>query len=277
LQEYLELMTSELTNQEDPLDANMEKVLPGLHQWHRINNEGLSKLKGTVQDLTSSVSDLGTKFDTSFHHLSETLKSNNAELKEEMAYTFMDVARRLLQSGGGAVDNSTLDELVHRPRITQEPVHDPEESVIPAQDEVTGMNEDDPAIVHQLFRMVPKHLVLLDLVHEWFGTGDYYDSYGGIEGRNSACKKVGPWRTHCGIDKMHYSRTERTVRAVKEYGLLNSVDMYVAAERLQSVFEECKCSVSNFVKWAQQQTPPLIATRKARGRAAITPTQNIDQ
>jgi hypothetical protein len=261
-------MTDALSSQEDPLDANMEKVLPSLHQWHRINNQEMSNLRDSVQGLTGTLSDWGTKFDTGFQHLHQALKCNNTELKEEMAFTFIDVARRLLRSGG-TVDPSTLDQLVHRPRISHYPVQDPDEPMIPTQDNPSDIDSEDPAEVHQLFRMVPKHLVLQDLVHEWFGTGAYEDTYGGIEGRNKSCKKSGQWRKHTGINNMHYSRTERTVQAVKEYALIHSLDKYVAAERLQEVYEvQCKCSVTNFVKWAQQQTPPLVRTRKVRGRAA---------
>jgi hypothetical protein len=44
-QEYLDEMAKELREQIDPLDASLEKVLPGLHQWQRINNVELGGFK----------------------------------------------------------------------------------------------------------------------------------------------------------------------------------------------------------------------------------------
>jgi hypothetical protein len=51
-------MTNELTNPKDPLDANLGKVLPGVHQWPRINNTELNKVK-------DEVSNIGARFDNS--------------------------------------------------------------------------------------------------------------------------------------------------------------------------------------------------------------------
>jgi hypothetical protein len=82
--------------------------------------------------------------------------------------------------------------------------------------------EPDPAEEHQLYRMKPKHLSLLDLVHEWFSTGDYYDGYGGINGRNDLFKNR--WKKFCSINQMQYSRTMRTVNAVEEYARRNNID-----------------------------------------------------
>jgi hypothetical protein len=249
-------MARELTNQQDPLDANMEKVLPSLHQWHRINNEEMSRLK---QSLCEKVDDLAAKFETGFESFNNVLMSNKSDLKQELAHTFLQIAKGFLQDGA-IVNNSTFEDIAARQRITQEPVEDTAGTSNPAQDDDI---EVDPAEAHQMFRMVPKHVVLWDLVHEWFGTGDYYDDYGGIEGRNIAFKTR--WRKLCGLNAMHYSRTERTVRAVQQYGKINKLDKYVAAERLQPQFEQCKCSITNFVAWAQDEN--LLEKKAARGRA----------
>ena len=63
---------------------------------------------------------------------------------------------------------------------------------------------------------------------------------------------------------VQYSHTERTVKAVEEYARLNSIDQYEAAERLQEEFEQCRCSVANFVTWAQGND--YLVTKKTRGK-----------
>jgi hypothetical protein len=154
-------------------------------------------------------------------------------------------------------DSTTVAEILGQSSMT---IDDPVVDSHPAQD-----NQPSPiSETHSsLFRMKPKHLILLELVHEWYGTGDWYDGYGGIQGRNSR-KDLKGWRAQCCINQMHYSRTERTVKAINEYATQNGIDKYQAALALQEIYQECKCSVSNFVTWAQSEN--LLAKKKARGR-----------
>lgn len=44
-------MKRELENEESPLDANLEKVLPGVHQWHRATHQELSRVTTELRDL----------------------------------------------------------------------------------------------------------------------------------------------------------------------------------------------------------------------------------
>ena len=49
-------MSEHLKSEVSPLDANLEKVLPGLKQWHNINEATMKKLEAEVQQLDSNVS-----------------------------------------------------------------------------------------------------------------------------------------------------------------------------------------------------------------------------
>jgi hypothetical protein len=254
-------MELELSSENDPLDANLEKVLPSLHEWHRINKDAMMHLKQAVTTMGSKMEHIDTKMDSGFGEIKETLMSNKVQLKQELAGSFLEIAKYLVKDAGGEVsDRTTVAEIVDLSRMTLvEPA-----TANAAQDtgEPSPETETDPAEEHRLFRMIPKHLTLLDLVHEWFGTGDYYDEYGGIEGRNKSSKSR--WRKYCCINQMQYSRTERSVKAVQEYARRKNIDMYLAAEQLQERFEECKCSVAKFVTWAHGEE--LLAKKKSRGK-----------
>lgn len=255
-------MTKELSDQKDPLDANLEKVLPGVHQWHRINSNQMSKLEESLRRIDG-------KLESGFEQMSETIALSQKESDKHLALSFLNIAQKLLDRNGLSVNVQT-GVIGHSPGatsvtgVTEELLMSPiggGNSNPASATATTNDKEADPADTHMLFRMVPKHLNLLELVNEWFGNGDYYDEYGGIDGRNKRYKAR--WRKKCSINLMHYSRTERTVRAVEEYGKIHGVDKYVAAERLQHVYAiECKTSVTKFVEWAQMHE--LIAKKGTR-------------
>ena len=49
--EYVEKMKQHLTSDTCPLDAKLENVIPGLHQWHRANDASLRQLSESIEDL----------------------------------------------------------------------------------------------------------------------------------------------------------------------------------------------------------------------------------
>jgi hypothetical protein len=244
-------MARELSNASDPLDANLEKVLPGLHQWHRITKDEISSLRDSVQSLECK---LESKIDRGIERINGSIQSQRQQSDRELANTFLNIAKSLMERSGSIVcEDMTLPAITNN--ATQETTA------------TTNNNngEGDPDKAPQLLRMVPKHSNLVDLIHEWFGTGDFYDEFGGVEGRNKSFKTQ--WRKNCGMNAMQYSRTERTVRAVEEYARKEKCDIYKAAEQLQRIYAvDCKKSVTNFVSWAQQQN--YIPKKKSRGKKA---------
>jgi hypothetical protein len=179
LQEYRDLMKQQLSSQDDPLDANLEKVLPTLHEWHRINRDEMSHLKEAVATIDVKMSDVHTKIDDNFSEMKEVLMSQKQVNKRELAGTFLEVAKCLVKDVGCEIDlnGTTLADILGPSTMTMD---DPVDNTDPAQDtDASPMSETNVS----LFRMKPKHIILLELVHEWYGTGEWY--YGGIQGRNS--------------------------------------------------------------------------------------------
>jgi hypothetical protein len=48
-------MEGALETEESPLDAKLESILPGLHQWHTANNAAISKLQANIEALDNKV------------------------------------------------------------------------------------------------------------------------------------------------------------------------------------------------------------------------------
>jgi hypothetical protein len=43
-EEYVDKMKRHLSSDSDPVDAKLEKVIPGLHQWYRANDANMREL-----------------------------------------------------------------------------------------------------------------------------------------------------------------------------------------------------------------------------------------
>ena len=76
--EFKGTKTNALETEACPLDANLEKVMPGVHQWHQVTNDSINnlsravadfkgELKGEMENLYSTV--LTTKEDTIISHI----------------------------------------------------------------------------------------------------------------------------------------------------------------------------------------------------------------
>jgi hypothetical protein len=57
-------MKTHFDTDECPLDAKLENVIPGLHQWHRANHSSLQQLSETVDGIQSKIDDLRSHQET---------------------------------------------------------------------------------------------------------------------------------------------------------------------------------------------------------------------
>jgi hypothetical protein len=101
--------------------------------------------------------------------------------------------------------------------------------------------------------MKPKHSNLKSLYKEWYGLGEFDDSFGGVDGRNKMCGSK--WRSH--IDCQHYSRPMRVVQAIDGFSWREAVN------ELEPVFQEANKSLANMVKKLQEKG--IISKGKTRG------------
>lgn len=52
VQTFTEEMSLDLNKTESPLDATLEQVIPGLHEWHQANKEQVGALHRKVDSST---------------------------------------------------------------------------------------------------------------------------------------------------------------------------------------------------------------------------------
>jgi hypothetical protein len=244
-------MRKSLAEETSPLDACLEAVLPGVHQWHQANNTAINQLGERVDSMATCIS-------TGIQAVIDKIDSSD-ELrtqKNDRLASLLEMGSHLLRNGNpdglsqvsDTSDNHESNSRSRRTAITP---------VAITQDMDLDENKNDQ---HSNYRMRPKHQQLMDLYAEWIGDGDFADDFGGIKGQNKRFNAS--WRKH--LAPYLYSRTERTIKGVRAYATENGLSPYDACEQLQPEYEKQKCSVANMVNYFT--AAGLLTKRKPRGK-----------
>jgi Transcriptional activator of glycolytic enzymes len=88
-----------------------------------------------------------------------------------------------------------------------------------------------------------KHNTLSSLYQEWYGLGEYNDSYGGVEGQNKT--NGAAWRKH--INRQHYFRVKRIVAAIDTEKYRTGTEWAEVVEILEPTFDEANKSLAKMV------------------------------
>ena len=111
---FKDAMKQALSTEECPLDASLEKVLPGVHQWHRINNEEMGRLKGSMREMSSQMT---AKLEEGFQQMANCFTAISHDSKTELANSFINIGRQLLVEAMGG-DSSAVGVTGTRPLAT---------------------------------------------------------------------------------------------------------------------------------------------------------------
>lgn len=257
-----------LETESDPLDADLEKVLPGVYRWHEATNTEMRKLDGAVLGLQEVVND-------GLQELADMMDNRTRDSDCRLAIVFANIAAQLL--GRPEVHGDSALQLMGLSPQETEGMDSGDDGLIGKDGMLTGTstitgsptdvathvpvrNQNDRA-EHANFIMVHKHQSLSDLWDEWYGTGKFADELGGIEGRNKTYGSK--WRKHF-KDKQLYSRTSRVVQAIKALSKQEHTHELETIANLEEMFKRNNRSVANLVVEFQKQG--LLATRKPRGQ-----------
>ena len=258
---FKETMSQALHQEECPLDASLEKVMPGVHQWHQVTNDSINNLSKTVKDFQGEVKG-------ELEHLHSTLLTAKEDSKLDLAKVHMAIALQLMQGGVGDVNSVNMNCISNMLLTMPQPTVRTSPEATTTSPTTTGDEIADPAELdaNRLFRMKPKHTSLTGLIKEWFGLNEFADELGGIQGRINKYKSTTKWRKHCMIHPQHFSRTMRCVKAVEEHARKRSIDeMTDAAAELEDKFAACGKSLASFVTWAQCNG--LLSKSASRGKS----------
>ena len=272
-----------IETEQSPLDANLEKVLPGVHSWHKANDLAITSLGRKVETLAESVQE-------GFQRLVEAQSSQRAESDQRLASSFIQVATSLIggnpkkiqtppkftylatEEQGSPGDSSDGDCDMTNAELFTSPAGATKNNDILLNKSFSPsparQPTDEDLKLHQTFRMVLKHSTLINLYAEWTGTDAFNDGFGGVEGRNRLFKAK--WRKH--IDPTLHSNTKRAVDGIRNFAKREKFEIIQACISLQHHFVQCNCCVGKFVVVLQKMG--LVLVQKKRGRHAIREKQN---
>lgn len=287
-------MKSALDNEEKPLDATIDTVMPGVLQLHRDTHSAINQVDHKVAQVSENLCSLTTQLDKIAEDIADispdvTGKMNDMHHLQRMQLgrSFLNIASQLMGSNMVAEPSKQEEEL--RKRLEEDCMYSTSAAISnltnsanarPARppkrqktsqntsttDEISDSDDSIPAEernipVEQLPLLCPvnKHSSLSDLFDEWFGIGKFVDEHGGFFGRNKKYKAK--WRKH--IPNSVHSRLGRSIAAIETYAKQQKITPSEAVTYLEPTFHECNCVTSAFVE--KCKTMGLLKVHKSRG------------
>jgi hypothetical protein len=208
-----------------------------------------------VDGIKSQIDNLCSRQETNSNSIIDSLKH---EIACGLASAAISIATR-------NKTQTQLQQCQHKPSPNEAEEEEPEggrleelNGYVECLEESSRPNPFPGTMAPKLF-MKPKHSNLKSLYKEWYGLGEFDDSFGGVDGRS---KMYGSrWRSH--IDRQHYSRAMRVVQAIDVTAKANGCSWREALNELKPVFQEANKSLDNMVKKLQKKG--IISKGKSRG------------
>jgi ribosome assembly protein YihI (activator of Der GTPase) len=249
-----------LASESNPMDADLEKVLPGVNE--RLNAQH-SLLVGFQQHVDHKIDRLTETVATGFDRVASLTENWKEETDKIIGCTLVEAGNNLLRnppmSPGAASTASTASTNAGTDasnRNTQEK----------RQEQGQQTSRQSSPENHCRYRMQMKHPSLASVWREWFGLEEFEDEYGGINGRNKMFKAK--WRQH--LNGTSYSKVSQLIKGVNAYAVSNRLQPEAVIAEWEGIFTACKHSVNNMVKALQDLGK--LKKLKQRGRVA-TPSQ----
>jgi len=251
----------------DPLDASLEKVLPGVQQWHATHHQCLTRMTADYQEFKQSTA-------AQLHSQGQVMNqiaNRQQQQMEQFRAAFENAALAFSPSqdsvGGGA--SNFADHPI--PPFNLEEMEEPQEPMLGTfrldNNGAPVLESDQTAEGQRGYEMHPRKS-LHEVYEEWYGLGDFDDGMGGVAGRD---KKFGnKWRKH--VESNHYSRSKGVVAAIEECSKQKRILPADACSELQMSYLAVKCSIGLFRSHCQNIG--LLPKGKRRGRKSKN-TSNV--
>ena len=258
---YCETMKDRISNDDSPLDAKLESVIPGLSRWQKVHDESLKRLHEAVSSVKTDVGGLEGSLDV----LRGQQTDGFVGLKEDLAKSFAHAAIAMSPSQLQKTPPSSppkqfadpLDEAVHH--FTAGTNDPPLLGQAPILGDTSQVSIEEAS----MFTMRPRHKTLESLYCEFHGYSSAYghpgDALGGIYGRD---RRFGPkWRKH--FNRQAFSRANRIVTFLDRWKDGRQISAIEAVAQFEPMWQDCKCSTATMVKLLQKKE--LLGVGKARG------------
>ena len=251
----------------DPLDASLEKVLPGVQQWHATHHQSLTRMTTDYQEFKQSTA-------AQLHSQGQVMNqiANRQQQQMEQFRAAFENAALAFSPSRDLEDVGASNFADHPiPPFDLQEMEEPQEPMLGTfRLDINGvpvLESDQTADGQRGYEMHPRKS-LLEVYEEWYGLGDFEDGMGGVAGRD---KKFGSkWRKH--IESNHYSRSKGVVAAIEVHAKQKRITPADACSELQMAFLAVKCSIGLFRSHCQNIG--LLAKGKRRGRKSKN-TNNV--
>jgi hypothetical protein len=201
-----------LQEEENPLDADLERVLPGVHERlhanHHSNNQNYQAVSNKLDCVMETVV---TGFETMATGFSQVLQHTSMYVQETdklVGASLVNAGRHLINTNrnfSSPVQASAPGQWspARSPNSTTGTVNTTQgvqlREQLPTALPTNAVHSEEE---HSMYRLQSKHSDLASIWDQWLGEGIFANEYGGINGRNQLHEAK--WRRH--IDKTEYSR-----------------------------------------------------------------------
>ncbi|CAB9531148.1 unknown protein [Seminavis robusta] len=274
--EFKEEMRLKLETAEDPLDASLEKVMPGVHQRFVANYKATSDLE---RKFDTRIDQLQQVVVDGFQQLYDNQQEHRMETDKLVGTLLVEAGERLLQNTPPHNNNDSAEST---------PVHTTTQNTrqrIPVSGEPRGnsnstgvsrvngevahpelpeafrnMTNDELLVVHKTYYLKMRHTTLGSFWNEWFGLAEFDDGFAGIEGRNQ--KHGAQWRKH--LPATEYSYRNRLIKGIQATAEEANQQPSAVIEEWEPLFADARFSIGNLVKALQQSNK--LPKGKQRGK-----------
>jgi hypothetical protein len=240
-----------LANESNPMDADLERVLPGINQ--RLNAQH-SLLAGFQQQVDYKMDRLTQTVAAGFEKVTNITENWKEETDRIVGCSLVEAGTNLLRqspttSPGGA-DSMDMEFSAIKESATRTPTATETNSnsnrLLPqiGQSTTSGTSSTIKPEEHSRYRMSLKYPSLASVWNEWFGLEEYADEYGGINGRNKM--HGSKWRKH--LECTSYPKVAQLIKGINAFALDNQQQLEEIIAEWEGIFTASKRSVNNMVK-----------------------------
>jgi hypothetical protein len=241
-----------ILEKENPLNATVEQVLPGvLMEFSALRAEistmnenvkkGFERLEAKIDREISGLKMLTLHFGRALLAYARSGQSPPTDLQ---SYAELDGAMAL----DGALATATIPA-----------------APVAAVRNVAARNSDAPPQFHRLH---PAHKSLFSIWNEWHGVDEFQD-FPVVGGLKHLEQSTGhQWRAHFSqSEKTAFSRVKSIVLGIENYAISKQISGAMALVELDETFQDVKCQLAKMVSWLQDSD--YIPKKQARGKHAV--------
>jgi hypothetical protein len=246
-------MKQELVNDDSPLDAHLQAVLPGVHHRMEVNRHEIVGLRGDVRRLTTAVETSTEIFNNRVDEIIQVNEEKNAAL-----------GRMHIMVGSKLLNRSSSEE----EEEGEEGASCSSPPRIGRTRRLPRRRSEEQEQECPKYHLSPSPKTLFAIYNEWFGGGPDFEDIpvpGGIAALEDKFKAR--WRRHfepCEVKE--FSRRRMCINAIAAYATREGVSQAASLMQLNKIYEEeAKKKVPMMANIVQDMG--LIEKKAKRGKA----------